>query len=269
MTDFDLMFNPAVRREQNRTYARQITEEGRYTVGLGYKNGIVVVSHNLRMADGCWKIREVHKKILAIGSGRASDIGKVTDMATFEADTLAFKYSDDDVIAKNLAQYHISEFVRQQFLNEPVCAILLLGSIDSQKNMFYKIIFDGKVIPCENFASIGGRLSDDFEYKNWIEENCKKKYAAGKSLEDAIIFGVDCIAKAIAANKRKEDGPFSYEEDLGGGADIEVALLDRTLGENKFAPIAKERDRAEFSPLKYEQLQKLLEGYLDRKNLQS
>lgn len=269
MPEIDALFDPDVRREQNKKYAKKESEKGFYSVGLAYKNGIVIVSHNHRVRGECWKIREVHNNIAMVGAGRTSDIEEVTEKATDNADTIELLYSEKDVTAKNLARLNIARYVRGRFhTSEPVCAIMLLAGIDSGKNMLYKILFDGEIVPCENFASIGGEVDDGAEYANWIEKNCAEKYRKDLPLDDAIIFGVDCIVSAHEGEYRQKDKSTAkrtvFEKELGAaGAELEIAVLDRTIPDIiKFAPIGSEnRQRQEFAPLKQNELQDLLAHY--------
>lgn len=264
MTDIDQLLDPDVRREQNKKYATKKAEKGFYSIGLSYQNGIVIVSHNPSVQDECWKIHEVHNNTAIVGAGLTSDIEEITEKAILEADITELSFSAKDVVTKNLARKNIARYVRARFqTGEPLCAVTLLAGIEA-KNMFYKIIFDGEVKSRENFASIGGKLNED--YTNWIEENCQEQYRPGLALVDAIHFGIDCIVRAYVFEEKEETRKDItkgevFEKHLGSGDELEVAVLDRTIPDaSKFAPLGN-RLRNEFAPLQQQELQDLLADY--------
>ena len=264
MNDSPFMYNPAAFRQENENYAKEGAENGNYVIGLGYNNGIVFLSHNDYVGEENYKINEVHNNIALVGSGRLSDTVKMKEKAILEADVTELRYSAQDVHAKELANSVLGPFAENQLLMaHPLQAVFLLGDVGTSKNMFYKIIFDGKIIPCENFASIGGKLSDDYE--NWIENNCFEKYKKETTLADAILFGVDCLSKAYEqryAERLKSEKISAFEEILQNGDSIEIAVLDRKIIDtSKFAPISETRLKHELAPFKPKELEDLLKRY--------
>ena len=272
MDEFPYVPDPEVWRQQIHKYAKEGAERGAYTLGIGYNHGIVLISQNPYLAEENYKIHEVHNHIAFVGAGRASDITRMKECVILEADVMELQYAAQDVRARDLAHNVLSTLAEERATTmNPLQAVVLLAEIQAHKNMFYKVLFNGEVIPSENFASIGGKLSND--YTNWIEEHCKTAYKEGKTLKEAILFGIECLACAVYEQQNEEydeepekklrDEKQAYTQILRQGQAIEIAVLDRTIKDAiKFTPLSPTHLRKEFAPLTHEELEEILKNYL-------
>jgi len=259
MSDLDFLVDIDRRRERHENYARKHAELGKYSIALGYEQGIVVVAHNARTGEGIEKVREVHHHIAVVGSGRPHDMEEATEHAILEAGVTEVQFSAQDVLAaeaaRNLGRYATVLFASP----EPMGGILLVAGIDDSKNMMYRVTYDGEVTPSENFASIGGKLSD--EGSNWIEDHRRSEYTL-RPLSDAILFGVDCLSRAYAEQDHGSPKAM-FKSVLKSGEHIEVVVLDRSIkGANKFAPISNSRLRHECAPMTSDELKAVFASYV-------
>ncbi len=268
MDEFPYVPDPEVWRQQIHKYAKNGAERGAYTIGVGYAQGIVLVSQNHYLAEENYKIHEVHNSIAFVGAGRASDITRMKERVILEADVTELQYAANDVRARDLAHTVLSPLAEERATTmNPLQAVVLLAEVQAEKNMFYKVLFNGEVIPSENFASIGGKLSDD--YTNWVEEQCRTTYKEGQTLKEAIVFGVGCLASAVYEQQNHEESEKklrnkkqAFADVLRNGQSIEIAVLDRAIKDiSKFAPLSNTRLRKEFAPLRYGELEDIFKNY--------
>ena len=196
-------------------YAQKGIARGRALVGVGYDEGILIVSEN--SSRTLHKISEIYDRVAFAGVGKYNEFDQLRVAGIRHADTKGYAYSRDDVDARSLANLY-AQFLGQTFTHEmkPLEVEILVAELapDGERR-FYHISYDGTVADGEEITVIGGEADE-------ISERMRALYRENWGLAEAL----KACASALAGEDRT----------LGAG-DLEVGILSATNGRRAFRRI--------------------------------
>ncbi len=194
-------------------YARKGIARGRSLVAMSYADGIFICAEN--PSSTLHKVSEIYDRIGFAGVGKYNEFDQLRIAGIRHADLKGFTYSREDVEARSLANNY-AQMLGQSFTHEmkPMEVEILVAEITDtpgEEQMFH-ILYDGTVMDTTNFVVLGG----DSEA---IADRVAASFKAGLPREEALE-----IARASLAGSER-----TLEND-----DLEIAMLDRTLGRRTF-----------------------------------
>lgn len=197
-------------------YARKGIARGRSLVSLSYENGVLMCAEN--PSQTLHKVSEIYDRIAFAGVGKYNEFDQLRIAGVRHADLKGFTYSREDVEARSLANSY-AQMLGQTFTHEmkPMEVEILVVEIGDEpgaEQMFH-ILYDGTVMDEQQVVVLGG----DSEA---ISDRVRSGYSEGMSARDAL----ELARSALAGDDRT----------LADG-DLEVAMLDRTLGRRAFRRI--------------------------------
>jgi proteasome alpha subunit len=201
-------------------YARKGIARGRSLVALEYADGVVVVAENPSASLN--KVAEIYDRIAFAGVGRYNEFETLKIAGIRHADVTGYAYSRDDVTARSLANAY-AQTLGQIFTHEmkPYEVEILVASVGStagDSNQLFHVLYDGTVMDEHGFTVLGGSAEA-------ISDLLEARFQEGLALADAVRLGTEALGK--------------HDDRTLESAQLEVAVLDRTLGRRTFRRIAK------------------------------
>ncbi|HVL80300.1 MAG TPA: proteasome subunit alpha [Actinomycetota bacterium] len=201
-------------------YARKGIARGKAIVALEYADGILFLAEN--PSATLHKVSEIYDRLAFAGVGKYNEYENLRIAGIRQADLKGYAYSRDDVTARALANMY-SQVLGQIFTEavKPFEVEILLAQVgaDGQPNELYHVMYDGTMTDEEGFVALGGQ-SDDLA--RWLKDN----YRPDSDLESAIRTGIGALTSGGSRELP--------------AAQIEAAVLDRTLGRRKFKRLSDE-----------------------------
>jgi proteasome alpha subunit len=195
-------------------FARKGIAKGKSIVSMEYNDGLMMVAGNT--SSSLNKISEIYDNIAFSGVGKYSEFENLRRAGIRYADLKGYTYSREDVTVKSLANAYSETvgniFVRDVKPLEVEILVLEVGS-STDKNIIYRIQFDGAISDQRDFAVIGGQADR-------IETFLKSSYKEWLSIKEALQLSVKGLETA-------EDNSISPDN-------LEVAVLDRNRERRKF-----------------------------------
>jgi proteasome alpha subunit len=201
-------------------YARKGIARGRSLVGMEYADGVVVVAENPSASLN--KVAEIYDRIAFAGVGRYNEFETLKIAGIRHADVTGYAYSRDDVTARSLANAYAQTlgqiFTHEMKPYEVEILVASVGSTAAEANQLYHVLYDGTVMDEHGFTVLGGSAEA-------ISDAMEGRYTEGLALPDAVRLGTEVLGKP--------------DERTLETTQLEVAVLDRTLGRRTFRRIPK------------------------------
>lgn len=198
-------------------YARKGIARGRSLIAMSYENGIFICAEN--PSSTLHKVSEIYDRIAFAGVGKYNEFDQLRIAGVRHADLKGFTYSREDVEARSLANNY-AQMLGQTFTHEmkPMEVEILVAEITDTpgEEQLFHILYDGTVVDQSQFVVLGGD-SDS------ITARVADAFSEGMSAPAALEL---CRAALGGSERSLEDG------------DLEVAMLDRTLGRRTFLRVA-------------------------------
>ncbi len=198
-------------------YARKGIARGRSLIAMAYADGVFICAEN--PSSTLHKVSEIYDRIAFAGVGKYNEFDQLRIAGVRHADLKGFTYSREDVEARSLANNY-AQMLGQTFTHEmkPLEVEILVAEITDipgEEQMFH-ILYDGTVMDEHDFVVLGGDSEP-------ITELVRSTYQPGLSAPEVL----EVARNALAGDDRTlEDG------------DLEVAMLDRTLGRRTFRRVS-------------------------------
>ena len=194
-------------------YARKGIARGKSLVAVTYRAGVLLCAENV--SNTLRKISEIYDRIAFAGVGKYNEFDQLRIAGVRHADLKGYAYSRQDVDARSLANQY-AQILGQIFTHEmkPMEVEILVAEIGDEAGaeQLFHILYDGTVNDESQWSVLGGEAEA-------ISERLGE-------IHDPSVEATDALRAATSALA----GP---ERTLTGD-DIEVALLDRTLGRRCF-----------------------------------
>ncbi len=194
-------------------YARKGIARGKSLVAVTYRDGILLCAENV--SNTLRKISEIYDRIAFAGVGKYNEFDQLRIAGVRHADLKGYAYSRQDVEARSLANQY-AQILGQIFTHEmkPMEVEILVAEISegAGTEQLFHILYDGTVNDESRWSVLGGEAEA-------ISERLSDLHDAGHDAAAALRAAVSALA-----------GP---ERTLVAD-DLEVALLDRTLGRRCF-----------------------------------
>ncbi|MDE0652302.1 MAG: proteasome subunit alpha [bacterium] len=204
-------------------YARKGIARGKSLVAVTYRDGVLLCAENV--SNTLRKISEIYDRIAFAGVGKYNEFDQLRIAGVRHADLKGYAYSRQDVDARSLANQY-AQILGQIFTHEmkPMEVEILVAELGDEpgNEQLFHILYDGTVNDESRWSVLGGEAD-----------------AISERLGDLHDAGVE-VAAALQAAVTALAGP---ERTLVGD-DLEVAILDRTLGRRCFRrlPVAEVDD---------------------------
>lgn len=203
-------------------YARKGIARGRGVVVLGCQTGVLFVAEN--PSNALHKVGEIYDRIGFAAVGRYPEYENLRRAGVRMADMTGYSYDRRDVSARGIANAYArtlgSIFTDQIKPFEVEICVAQVGD-DPEGDELYRLVYDGSIFDEPGFVVMGGQAET-------IANQMRETYQDGLDLQEAVQIAVRALA---AANR---DGTTPREL---GGAQLEVAVLDRTRLKRKFRRI--------------------------------
>lgn len=194
-------------------YARKGIARGRSLVAMAYEHGVLICAEN--PSSTLHKVSEIYDRIAFAGVGKYNEFDQLRIAGVRHADMKGFTYSREDVEARSLANNY-AQMLGQTFTHEmkPLEVEILVAEITDVpgEEQLFHILYDGTVNDQRDFVVLGGDSEP-------IIERMRSVFTPGMSASEAL----EVARRALAGDER------SLED-----TDLEVAMLDRTLGRRTF-----------------------------------
>ncbi|MCE2531098.1 MAG: proteasome subunit alpha [Acidimicrobiia bacterium] len=194
-------------------YARKGIARGKSLVAVTYRDGILLCAENV--SNTLRKISEIYDRIAFAGVGKYNEFDQLRIAGVRHADLKGYAYSRQDVEARSLANQY-AQILGQIFTHEmkPMEVEILVAEIGDEvgTEQLFHILYDGTVNDESRWSVLGGETE-----------------AISERLGDLHDAGLD-----VAAALRAAVGALAGPERTLVADDLEVALLDRTLGRRCF-----------------------------------
>jgi proteasome alpha subunit len=194
-------------------YARRNIARGKPIVAMEYNEGVLLIAENPQTLH---KVSEIYDRIAFAAVGKYNEYENLRILGIRNADLKGYAYSREDVTARALANLY-SQVLGQIFtdsLKPYEVEILVVGvGEDGGPSEMYHVTFDGVMTDEHGYAAVGGQADG---LKTFLSE----RYEATPDLTAAVKLGVDALRDTA-------------NSDLGS-AQLEAAVLDRTLPRRKF-----------------------------------
>jgi len=198
-------------------YARKGIARGRSLIAIAYADGIFICAEN--PSSTLHKVSEIYDRIAFAGVGKYNEFDQLRIAGVRHADLKGFTYSREDVEARSLANNY-AQMLGQTFTHEmkPMEVEILVAEITDTpgEEQLFQILYDGTVQDQSEFVVLGGDSEAIID---------RVRAGAGLSAKSAL----ELCRSALAGDDRE----------LSDG-DLEVAMLDRTLGRRTFRRISDE-----------------------------
>lgn len=202
-------------------YARRMIARGREVVALEYVDGIVFVAENPSVM--LHKFSEIYDRIAFAGVGKYNEYESLRINGIQWAELTGYNYSRDDVNARALANTY-SQTLGRIFTEtiKPFEVEILVAQVgaDGQSSEMYRVDYAGIMTDERGWVAIGGRSEE-------LGQAIKERYQESLGLAEAIRLGVEALR---TVDNRELSAP-----------NLEVAVLDRTVGRRKFRRIEDTR----------------------------
>ena len=214
--------SPEQLNQDKAEFARKGVGRGKPIVALDYDHGVVMIAENRSVS--LRKLGEVYDSIAFAGVGKFDEYENLRKSGVRYADLRGYSYSRDDVSATGLATEYSAVLGNHfaQMYGKPFEVELLLCEVGEEKNVYFRIIFDGSVMNRENFACIGGDTEQ-------LERNLNEGWRPGLSLDAAVRLGRNTLS-----------GQGSAESSKLVADSLEIVLLDRRRKGRKFQRLKPE-----------------------------
>lgn len=194
-------------------YARKGIARGRSLVAMAYKRGVLICAEN--PSSTLHKVSEIYDRIAFAGVGKYNEFDQLRIAGVRHADMKGFTYSREDVEARSLANNY-AQMLGQTFTHEmkPLEVEILVAEITDTpgEEQLFHILYDGTVNDQRDFVVLGGDSEP-------VIERVRAAYKPGLSAAAAL----EVARSALAGDDRTLQD-----------SDLEVAMLDRTLGRRTF-----------------------------------
>lgn len=194
-------------------YARKGIARGKSLVALTYRDGVLLCAENV--SNTLRKISEIYDRIAFAGVGKYNEFDQLRIAGVRHADLKGYAYSRQDVDARSLANQY-AQILGQIFTHEmkPMEVEILVAEIGEEPGteQLFHILYDGTVNDESRYSVLGGEAEA-------ISERLESCYEAGLGAAPAL----RCAAGALAGPERTLSAD-----------DLEVAVLDRTIGRRCF-----------------------------------
>ncbi len=194
-------------------YARKGIARGKSLVSVTYRDGVLLCAENV--SNTLRKISEIYDRIAFAGVGKYNEFDQLRIAGVRHADLKGYAYSRQDVDARSLANQY-AQILGQIFTHEmkPMEVEILVAEIgdDAGTEQLFHILYDGTVNDESRWSVLGGETETISERLGGIHDPDTDAAAALKAAVSALA------------------GP---ERTLTGD-DLEVAVLDRSLGRRCF-----------------------------------
>ena len=194
-------------------YARKGIARGRSLIAMAYADGVFICAEN--PSSTLHKVSEIYDRIAFAGVGKYNEFDQLRIAGVRHADLKGFTYSREDVEARSLANNY-AQMLGQTFTHEmkPLEVEILVAEITDVpgEEQLFHILYDGTVMDEDDFVVLGGDSES-------ISERVRSAYQPGLSASEVLEIARDALA---GEDRTLEDG------------DLEVAMLNRTLGRRTF-----------------------------------
>ena len=194
-------------------YARKGIARGKSLVATTYRDGILLCAENV--SNTLRKISEIYDRIAFAGVGKYNEFDQLRIAGVRHADLKGYSYSRQDVEARSLANQY-AQILGQIFTHEmkPMEVEILVAEIGDEagSEQLFHILYDGTVNDESRWSVLGG----DAEA---ISERLG-------DVHDADLAAAAALGAAV--------GALAGPERTLVADDLEVAMLDRTLGRRCF-----------------------------------
>ena len=186
-------------------YAREAVKRGTTTVGLKYRDGVVLIvdkriSSSLIEPDSIEKIFQIDEHIACATSGLVADGRTLVDRARIDAQINRITYNEKIQVKTLVRQICDFKQINTQYGGvRPFGTSLLIAGIDDKGNWLFSTDPSGAYVEYKAGSEGHGRN----EAMKYFEKN----YKDNMSMEDAIAMGI----KAINEGTEKELKPESIE----------------------------------------------------------
>ncbi len=195
-------------------YARKGIAKGKSIVAMEHRDGIALVAEN--PSSSLNKISEIYDRIAFAGVGKYSEFENLRKAGIRYADLKGYAYSREDVSSRSLANAY-SEVIGNVFTREikPLEVEILVVEVGEtpEKNLMYRILFDGSISDHHGYVVIGGQAD---KLSQWLRDRYREDLG---------------LAEAIKLSKE------AIEAEQGGAireSNLEIALIDRARPGRKF-----------------------------------
>lgn len=200
-------------------YARKGIARGRSLIAMAYEHGVFICAEN--PSKTLHKVSEIYDRIAFAGVGKYNEFDQLRIAGVRHADLKGFTYSREDVEARSLANNY-AQMLGQTFTHEmkPMEVEILVAEITDTpgEEQLFHILYDGTVVDENHFVVLGGD-------SDAITARIAEAYTDGLSASAALEL---CRSALTGGERTLQDG------------DLEVAMLNRTLGRRTFLRIADE-----------------------------
>jgi len=205
-------------------YARKGISRGRSVVVMQYAGGILFVAES--PSPSLHKISEIYDRIAFAAVGKYNEFENLRQAGVRLADLRGYSYDRVDVSGRALANVYAQTlgtiFTQEPKPYEVELVVAEVGSTPD-KDMIYRITYDGSVAAEEGYAVMGGPAEQVGQY---VSEN----YSPGASLEGSLRLALDALARDNGNEPRTLDT-----------AMLEVAVLERGRPRRSFRGLAREQ----------------------------
>ncbi|MDP6775664.1 MAG: proteasome subunit alpha [Candidatus Latescibacteria bacterium] len=166
-----------------REYIEDQLRGGSPVVGLGYEDGVVLVT----LGQGQQKLFEIHDRIGLAALGHPTDIEKLRQAGVDLASVIGFNYSEADVTLQQIIHFGLGPAVKAAFdeiFRSPYIARLLLSELGEpgEAVAFYTVDYDGSFLRTEGSGAVGGTADAERMMHNRLQDGSDD----GESLDSAL-----------------------------------------------------------------------------------
>jgi proteasome alpha subunit len=199
-------------------YARKGIARGKSIIAMEYADGVVFLAEN--PSATLHKVSEIYDRIGFAGVGKYNEYENLRIMGIRQADLKGYAYSREDVTARSLANLY-SQILGQIFTEamKPFEVEILLAEVhhDGGDVQLYHVMYDGTMTDEQGFVALGGQADA-------LSTLLRERYSENLALDAALRL---CAEALQTASKREIPS-----------SQLEVGILDRTLGRRKFRRLA-------------------------------
>ncbi len=209
-------------------YARKGVSRGKSSVTLEFENGVLLMAEN---PSSLSKIGEIYDRIAFAGVGKFSEFDQLRKVGIRFADVKGYAYSREDVRAKALANAY-SQAIGDVFTRElkPLEVEMIVAEVGDEdlagheKNVIYRVQFDGSISDHEGYCAIGGAVDE-------LNSFLKSDYRPDLPLGGALRLGRSALERAAEGGSRVEP------------QNLEVSVLDKRRVGRKFLRLSTDEVR--------------------------
>ena len=198
-------------------YARKGIARGRSLVAALCVEGVVIVAEN--PSNTLRKVSEIYDRIAFAGVGKYNEFDQLRISGVRAADLKGYSFSREDVDARSLANQY-AQILGQVFTHEmkPLEVEILVAEVAAvpSDDQLFHLLYDGTVIDEHHFAVLGGDA-----------ETVTERVSEGLGEAPDLTTALRVAAGALTGPDRSLTG-----------ADLEVAVLDRTGARRCFRRLA-------------------------------